>query len=31
MVGATLPLAEAARGHRLMESGEITGKVLLVV
>jgi putative PIG3 family NAD(P)H quinone oxidoreductase len=29
VVGATLPLAEAAAAHRLMESGEITGKILL--
>jgi putative PIG3 family NAD(P)H quinone oxidoreductase len=31
VVGHTLPLAEAAEGHRLMESGESTGKILLVV
>ena len=30
IVGRTLPLAEAAEGHRLMESGESTGKILLV-
>jgi putative PIG3 family NAD(P)H quinone oxidoreductase len=31
VVGHTLRLAEAAEGHRLMESGESTGKILLVV
>jgi putative PIG3 family NAD(P)H quinone oxidoreductase len=31
VVGRTLPLARAAEGHRLMESGESTGKILLVV
>ena len=31
VVGRTLPLAEAAQAHRLMESGEHTGKILLVV
>jgi putative PIG3 family NAD(P)H quinone oxidoreductase len=31
VVGHTLPLAEAAEAHRLMESGESTGKILLVV
>jgi putative PIG3 family NAD(P)H quinone oxidoreductase len=30
VVGRTLPLAEAAEAHRLMESGENTGKILLV-
>lgn len=30
VVGRTLPLAEAAEAHRLMESGEGTGKILLV-
>jgi putative PIG3 family NAD(P)H quinone oxidoreductase len=30
VVGRTLPLAEAAEAHRLMESGESTGKILLV-
>jgi putative PIG3 family NAD(P)H quinone oxidoreductase len=30
MVGSTFPLAEAASAHRLMESGEGTGKILLV-
>jgi NADPH:quinone reductase-like Zn-dependent oxidoreductase len=30
IVGRTLPLAEAAEGHRLMESGTSTGKILLV-
>jgi putative PIG3 family NAD(P)H quinone oxidoreductase len=31
VVGHTLPLSEAAQAHRLMESGESTGKILLVV
>ena len=31
VVGRTLPLAEAAEAHRLMESGASTGKILLVV
>jgi putative PIG3 family NAD(P)H quinone oxidoreductase len=31
VVGRTLPLAEAAEAHRLMESGESTGKIVLVV
>jgi NADPH:quinone reductase-like Zn-dependent oxidoreductase len=31
VIGGTLPLAEAAEAHRLMESGENTGKILLVV
>ncbi len=31
VVGGSLPLAEAAEAHRLMESGENTGKILLVV
>jgi putative PIG3 family NAD(P)H quinone oxidoreductase len=31
IIGRTLPLAEAAEAHRLMESGESTGKILLVV
>jgi putative PIG3 family NAD(P)H quinone oxidoreductase len=30
VVGRTLPLAEAAEAHRLMESGGSTGKILLV-
>jgi putative PIG3 family NAD(P)H quinone oxidoreductase len=30
IVGRTMPLAEAADAHRLMESGESTGKILLV-
>ncbi|MGC4113010.1 MAG: NAD(P)H-quinone oxidoreductase [Nocardioides sp.] len=31
VVGATLPLAEAAQAHRLMEGGDNTGKILLKV
>jgi NADPH:quinone reductase-like Zn-dependent oxidoreductase len=31
VVGRTFPLAQAAEAHRLMESGESTGKILLVV
>ncbi|HEX3929771.1 MAG TPA: NAD(P)H-quinone oxidoreductase [Nocardioides sp.] len=31
VVGTTLPLSEAGRAHRLMESGESTGKILLTV
>jgi putative PIG3 family NAD(P)H quinone oxidoreductase len=31
VIGATLPLAEAAQAHRLMESGSSSGKILLVV
>jgi putative PIG3 family NAD(P)H quinone oxidoreductase len=30
IVGRTLPLSEAAEAHRIMESGESTGKVVLV-
>ena len=30
VVGRTLPLAEAAEAHRLMESGESSGKIVLV-
>ncbi|MBI9113559.1 NAD(P)H-quinone oxidoreductase [Sanguibacter suaedae] len=30
VVHARLPLAEAARGHELLDSGEVVGKVLLV-
>ncbi|MGE0708581.1 MAG: NAD(P)H-quinone oxidoreductase [Planctomycetota bacterium] len=30
-VHATLPLAEAAEAHRLLESGQVVGKLLLVV
>jgi NADPH:quinone reductase-like Zn-dependent oxidoreductase len=29
VVGTTLPLADAAEAHRLMESGTGTGKILL--
>jgi NADPH:quinone reductase-like Zn-dependent oxidoreductase len=29
IVGRTLPLAEAAEAHRLIESGQSTGKILL--
>jgi len=29
VVGLTLPLAEAAEAHRLLENGETTGKILL--
>lgn len=31
VVGTTLPLAEAAEAHRLMESGSSSGKILLLV
>jgi putative PIG3 family NAD(P)H quinone oxidoreductase len=31
VIGRTLPMAEAAQAHRLMENGESTGKILLVV
>ena len=31
VVGARIPLAEAARAHALMESGESSGKILLTV
>jgi putative PIG3 family NAD(P)H quinone oxidoreductase len=31
VIGRTLPLAEAAEAHRLMESGDSTGKIVLVV
>ena len=31
VIHATLPLAEAAEAHRLLESGTHTGKVVLVV
>jgi putative PIG3 family NAD(P)H quinone oxidoreductase len=31
VVGATMPRAEAARAHALMESGESSGKILLTV
>jgi putative PIG3 family NAD(P)H quinone oxidoreductase len=31
VIGRTFPLAEAGEAHRLMESGENTGKILLVV
>jgi NADPH:quinone reductase-like Zn-dependent oxidoreductase len=31
VVGASIPLAEAARAHALMESGESSGKILLTV
>lgn len=31
VIGRTLPLAEAAEAHRLMEGGANTGKILLVV
>jgi putative PIG3 family NAD(P)H quinone oxidoreductase len=31
VIGRTMPLAEAADAHRLMESGQSTGKILLVV
>ncbi|MEJ2060999.1 MAG: zinc-binding dehydrogenase [Gammaproteobacteria bacterium] len=30
-VGATLPLAEAAEAHRLVEAGHMTGKVVLTI
>jgi putative PIG3 family NAD(P)H quinone oxidoreductase len=30
IIGRTLPLAEAAEAHRLMESGDSTGKIVLV-
>lgn len=31
VIGATLPLQEAAAAHQLLESGEITGKIVLTV
>jgi NADPH:quinone reductase-like Zn-dependent oxidoreductase len=31
IIGATVPITEAGRAHRLLESGEVTGKVLLSV
>jgi NADPH2:quinone reductase len=31
VIGATLPIAQAAEGHRLLTSGEVTGKVVLTV
>ena len=31
VVGAELPVTEAAEAHRLLESSEVTGKVLLRV
>ncbi|HEX5143915.1 MAG TPA: NAD(P)H-quinone oxidoreductase [Mycobacterium sp.] len=31
IVGATLPIRDAAEAHRLLESGEVTGKVVLTV
>jgi putative PIG3 family NAD(P)H quinone oxidoreductase len=31
VIGATMPLEEAARAHALMESGEHTGKIVLTV
>lgn len=29
-IHATMPLAEAARAHQLLEGGNVTGKVVLV-
>ncbi|MGB3483585.1 MAG: NAD(P)H-quinone oxidoreductase [Mycobacterium sp.] len=31
VIGATLPIERAAEAHRLLESGDVTGKVLLTV
>jgi NADPH:quinone reductase-like Zn-dependent oxidoreductase len=31
IVGATFPLERAGDAHRLMESGDVTGKILLTV
>ena len=31
VIGATLPLQDAAAAHQLLESGEITGKIVLTV
>ncbi len=31
VIGATLPIEQAAEGHRLLASGEVTGKVVLTV
>jgi NADPH2:quinone reductase len=31
IVGATLPIRDAAEAHRLLESGEVTGKIVLTV
>ena len=31
VIGATLPLQEAAAAHQLLESGEVTGKIVLTV
>ncbi len=31
VIGATLPLADIAEGHRLLESGEVFGKVVLTL
>ena len=31
VIGATLPLPEAAAAHQLLESGEVTGKIVLTV
>jgi putative PIG3 family NAD(P)H quinone oxidoreductase len=31
VVGATVPLAEAARAHRMLEAGEVIGKVILTM
>jgi NADPH:quinone reductase-like Zn-dependent oxidoreductase len=31
VVGATFPLGEAAKAHALLDSGKVTGKVLLTL
>ena len=31
VVGATVPLAEAARAHQMLEAGEVIGKVILTM
>jgi NADPH2:quinone reductase len=31
VIGAQLPISEAGRAHRMLEAGEVTGKIVLTI